>query len=186
MEGFTWVDGVVAAIVILSAVLAYSRGFVREAMAIGGWIIAALLAFALAPSAAPLVAEIPYLGDFIRDSCELGLIAALAIVFAIGLVVVSLFTPLLSSVMHGSVVLGGADRALGFVFGALRGVLLVVVALIVYERFSPTPYPPVDDSSTSEAFAGLTASVEDRLPSEMPAWIQARSDALQAVCVEAQ
>ena len=36
MEGFTIIDGVVAVIIILSAVLAYSRGFVREAMAILG------------------------------------------------------------------------------------------------------------------------------------------------------
>jgi len=34
MEGFTILDGVVAAIIIISALLAYSRGFVREAMAI--------------------------------------------------------------------------------------------------------------------------------------------------------
>ena len=182
MEGFTWVDGAVAAIVILSALLAYSRGLVRETMAIAGWIVAALLAFAFAPAAAPLVAEIPYLGDFIRDSCELGLIAALAIVFALGLVVVSLFTPLLSSVMHGSAVLGGADRALGFVFGALRGILLVAVALIVYERFSPSGMPAVEESRTAVAFAGLTQAIEERLPTEMPAWITSRSENLVAAC----
>ena len=35
MEGFTIIDGVVAAVVIISALLAYSRGLVREVMAIG-------------------------------------------------------------------------------------------------------------------------------------------------------
>ena len=30
MEGFTLIDGVVAAIIVLSAILAYSRGFLRE------------------------------------------------------------------------------------------------------------------------------------------------------------
>ena len=34
MEGFTLIDGVVAVVILLSAILAYSRGFVREAMAI--------------------------------------------------------------------------------------------------------------------------------------------------------
>ena len=42
MDGFTIIDGIVAVIVILSAVLAYSRGFVREALSIGGWILAAI------------------------------------------------------------------------------------------------------------------------------------------------
>ena len=75
MEGFTIVDGVVAAYVVVSALLAYSRGFVREAMAIAGWIGAAVLAFMFAPSVEPLVREIPVVGDFIGDSCELSIIA---------------------------------------------------------------------------------------------------------------
>ena len=49
MEGFTLVDGIVAIVIVLSALLAYSRGFVRELMAIGGWIAAAILAFIFAP-----------------------------------------------------------------------------------------------------------------------------------------
>ena len=44
MEGFNVVDGVVLAIVILSSLLAYARGLVREVMAILGWIAAALVA----------------------------------------------------------------------------------------------------------------------------------------------
>jgi membrane protein required for colicin V production len=36
MEGFTLVDGVVAGVIVLSAILAYSRGLVREGMAILG------------------------------------------------------------------------------------------------------------------------------------------------------
>ena len=34
MEGFTLIDGLVALVIVLSAILAYSRGLVREAMAI--------------------------------------------------------------------------------------------------------------------------------------------------------
>ena len=51
MDGFTLVDGVVAAVILLSAILAYSRGFVREALAIAGWIGAAVLAFMFAAAA---------------------------------------------------------------------------------------------------------------------------------------
>ena len=35
MDGFTIIDGVVALVIVLSALLAYSRGFVREALAAG-------------------------------------------------------------------------------------------------------------------------------------------------------
>ena len=42
MEHFTMVDGVVALVVIISALLAYGRGIVRELMAIVGWVAAAI------------------------------------------------------------------------------------------------------------------------------------------------
>ena len=38
MDGFTIVDGIVAGVIVISAILAYSRGFVREVMSIVGWI----------------------------------------------------------------------------------------------------------------------------------------------------
>ena len=66
MEGFTLVDAGVAGIIVLSAVLAYSRGFVREAMAIVGWVGAAVLAYMFAAQAQPLVKEIPAVGKFLR------------------------------------------------------------------------------------------------------------------------
>ena len=65
MEGFTIIDGVVALVIVLSGLLAYSRGFVREALAIAGWVVAAILAFMFAPQVQPLIKEIPYVGDFI-------------------------------------------------------------------------------------------------------------------------
>lgn len=42
MDGFTIVDWIVAGLIVLSALLAYSRGLMREIMSIAGWIVAAL------------------------------------------------------------------------------------------------------------------------------------------------
>ena len=39
MSDFNIVDGVILAIVIVSSLLAYSRGLVRELMSIAAWII---------------------------------------------------------------------------------------------------------------------------------------------------
>ena len=47
MTDFNIVDGVILAIVIVSSLLAYSRGLVRELMSIAAWIIAAVLALSL-------------------------------------------------------------------------------------------------------------------------------------------
>ena len=102
MDGFTLVDGGVALLVLISGILAFSRGFVREAMSILGWVVAAVAAYYLAPRAEPLVREIPILTDFLGESCELSTIAAFAAVFAVALVIVSIFTPLFSSVVQRS------------------------------------------------------------------------------------
>ena len=76
MDGFTLIDGIVAAVIILSAILAYSRGFVAESLSILGWIGAAVLAFLFAATVRPMIAQIPYLDRFLGDSCELGMIGS--------------------------------------------------------------------------------------------------------------
>ena len=42
---FTYVDAAVAVVTLLSAFLAYNRGFTRELFAIGGWVLAAFVLF---------------------------------------------------------------------------------------------------------------------------------------------
>lgn len=65
MEGFTIIDAAVAVVIVLSAILAYSRGFVREVFAILGWVAAAVLAFMFAGQAQPLIRQIPVLSGFL-------------------------------------------------------------------------------------------------------------------------
>ncbi len=182
MEGFTIIDGVVALVIIVSAILAYSRGFVREAMAIVGWIAAAVLAYIFAPKAEPLIREIPMVGDFLGDSCELAIIAAFAAVFALSLVIVSIFAPLFSSAIQRSA-LGGLDQGLGFLFGVARGLLLVAIALVVYDRaITGGSMPMVDDSRTAKIFARVQDDLNDSIPEDAPAWIVARYEELVGSC----
>jgi membrane protein required for colicin V production len=185
MDNFTAVDGGAALIILLSAILAYSRGLVRELMAIVGWIGAAVLAFIFAPSAAPLVREIPAVGDFLADSCELSAVAAFAGVFALGLILAALFTPLFASVVQRSA-LGGIDQALGFLFGVLRGVLLIAVAFIVYDRaLANASVAMIDNSRTAKVFANFQASIDAAIPTDAPGWIVARYNDLTAICTPA-
>ena len=182
MEGFTIVDGIVAFIVVVSAILAYSRGFVREAMAIAGWVISGRVAFALAASAQPLVKQIPVLDRYLGDSCELSIIFAFAAVFAVMLVIVSIFTPILSGAVQDSA-LGPVDRGLGFLFGVARGVILVAVAFIVYDRVAVTEtMDVVENSRTANIFARSESTIDESLPQDAPGWIVRRYEGLVNVC----
>jgi membrane protein required for colicin V production len=182
MEGFTLIDAIAAGVIVLSSILAYSRGFVREAMAIAGWVGAAVLAFIFAPQAQPLVKELPVVGKFLQDSCELSIIAAFAAVFAIGLIIAALFAPLFSSVVQRSA-LGGVDQGLGFLFGVLRGIVLVVVAFIVYDRaVGANSLPMVDDSRTAKVIASFQSKIDGNIPTDAPGWIVSRYEQLVSVC----
>jgi membrane protein required for colicin V production len=93
MEGFTIFDGAVAGVILISSVLAFSRGFVREAMSIVSWIAAGDRGLLVRPGRCAADREIPYLGDFIGSSCELGILAGFTTVFVVALVLISFFTP---------------------------------------------------------------------------------------------
>ncbi|MGR3370925.1 MAG: CvpA family protein [Sagittula sp.] len=182
MEGFTIVDGIVAAIVVMSALLAYSRGLVREAMAIVGWIVAAILAFMFAAQVQPLVKELPVVGEFLSDSCELSIIAAFAAVFTVALLIVSLFTPLFSSLIQRSA-LGGLDQALGFFFGVARGILLVAIAFFVYETvITAQDVAMIDDSRSAAVFSQFSGRIEEQNPEQALGWITAQYEQLVGVC----
>ena len=182
MEGFTLVDGIVAAIIVVSALLAYSRGFVREAMAIAGWIGATILAFIFADQVEPLIKQVPLVGDFIGDSCELSIIAAFAAVFAVSLVVVSIFTPLFSSLVQRSA-LNSIDQGIGFLFGVLRGILLVAVAFFVYQTvLSAQDIPMVEDSRSAKVFAKMTGQIEERDPEATLSWLTTQYEQLVGAC----
>ncbi|WP_415183957.1 CvpA family protein [Phaeovulum sp.] len=182
MDGFTIVDAIVAVIIVLSAILAYSRGFVREALSIAGWIAAAVLAFLFADAARPLIAQVPVLDKFLADSCELAMIGGFAAVFALALVVFSILTPLFASVVQRSA-LGGIDQGLGFLFGVLRGVILVAVAFVVYDRVVVNQtLPAVDNSRSAKVFERMTGSVDESMPSDAPGWIVARYEQLVSKC----
>ncbi len=182
MEGFTIIDGGVALIIVISALLAYSRGVVREIMSIVGWIAAAVLGFVFAPQVEPLIKEVPVLGEFIADSCELSIISAFAAVFALALIVVSFFTPLFSSLVQRSA-LGGLDQGLGFLFGVARGILLVAIAFFVYDTvITGQSFTIVDESRSAQVFARMTAQIEQQNPEQALGWITRQYEELVGTC----
>ena len=179
---FTIIDGVVAIVIILSALLAYGRGLVREIMAIVGWVGAAILGFMFAPLVEPLVREIPVVGDIIADSCELSIIGAFAIVFSLALIVMSLFTPLFSSLIRRSA-LGGLDQGFGFFFGVVRGLLLVAISFFVYDTvITGQEFTIVDESRLAAVFGRFTADIQEQEPEQALGWITQQYENLVGTC----
>lgn len=131
MTGF---DYVVLGIVGLSVLLSIMRGFVREILALASWVIAFIVARLYATDLIPLLPEaIP------NDALKM--LAAFLIVFLTTLLLCSLLAIALSHLFKKAG-LGFLDRGLGAVFGALRGVL-VVCLLVLLAGFTALPKEPL-------------------------------------------
>ena len=182
MEGFTIIDGVVALVIVISALLAYSRGLVRESMAIAGWIAAAVVGYLFAPKVEPLIKELPLVNEFIADNCQLSILGAFFVVFTAALIVASFFTPLFSTLVRRSA-LGGIDQGLGFLFGVVRGVLLVAVAFFVYDNvITSQTYSIVDESRSAQVFEQFTTKIEQRNPEQALGWLKLQYEGLVGQC----
>lgn len=118
-------DAGVLIVLLGSAIFAYARGFVHEVFSIVGWIGAIAATFYGFPFAQP------YARQFI-DTEILADLTSGTLIFLFALVVLSTVTRSISSKVKDSA-LNALDRALGFLFGLVRGALIVVVAYIGLE-----------------------------------------------------
>ena len=157
----TLLDGILLAIMLVSAVLAMIRGFSREVLSIVSWIAAAAAAFYLYKQLTPFVQE--YLPDLASNDTVANIIAA-AIVFLITLIVVSVVTMKIADFIIDSRI-GALDRTLGFVFGAVRGMLLVTVALLFFNWLVPEDQPKWVAEAKSKP---MLETIGDRIVALLP------------------
>ncbi|MBC7802442.1 MAG: CvpA family protein [Candidatus Parcubacteria bacterium] len=136
----TWLDYAVVGVFAASLALGAWRGLVREVLSILGWVIAFLAANLFAGPLGTLMPQaIP--------TPELRIAAAFVAVFVAALVVATLLGLLVSRIVK-AVGLGGLDRMLGMLFGAARG-LLILVAAALLAGLTALPRQPLWRDSTS-------------------------------------
>ncbi len=131
----TSADLIIIAILALSALLAFMRGFVREVLSIGAWVGAALATIYGFPIAQP----------FARKYIEVALFADIAAgvaIFVVALIVLTVLSHALSRNVRSSA-LGAVDRSLGLLFGLVRGAVLVCLAYLVMAWAIPQEDRPV-------------------------------------------
>lgn len=129
----TLFDGIVLAVLFISSVLALLRGFTNEVLSILAWVVGALAALWLFPYATP------FFRGMISPGWLAAVVAALAI-FIGGYVLVAAFTMRWADhllALHDQAEM--LDRTLGFLFGLVRGLLIVTVAYLFFAWLVPNP-----------------------------------------------
>lgn len=132
-------DYVILGTIAVSMALSLMRGFAIEALSLVSWIAAFIIARLFSLPLAVL------LTDFV-DPPSARQPVAFVVLFVLTLVVGALIKHLVKEVVKVTG-LSGTDRAMGSVFGAIRGGLIVVVVLAVLSRTTQMPGDPWWDKS---------------------------------------
>lgn len=122
--GLTAFDAVALAVVLISAVMAFARGLIREVfslVAFGAALIAALWGHQYV---APLLEGV--VGNLFFATLFGGFL-----IFITVFVVVTILSTMLAKAAHSSDEIGGLDRTAGLLFGAARGILIVAFLVVL-------------------------------------------------------
>ena len=127
-------DLIVIAVLLVSALLAFSRGFMRELFSVAGWvgaIFATLYGFS-------------YVKPYTRQWISIDILADAAAggaIFITTLIALTLISNMLTSQVRDSA-LGAVDRSLGFLFGLFRGVIIICLAYLLIAWILPKEEQP--------------------------------------------
>jgi membrane protein required for colicin V production len=155
----TLLDGIVVGFTLVSAMLAMVRGFSREILSILSWAAAAAAAYFLYPYVLPYVA--PYI-----DHEQVAMAASAGIVFVVALIIVTIITMRIADFIIDSRI-GALDRALGFLYGAARGLLVVAVGLLFFNWLvGANPPAWITEAKSRPLLEAIGARLQALLPDD--------------------
>jgi membrane protein required for colicin V production len=161
-------DGIVIGVVLFSAVLAMVRGFSREVLSIASWAGSVAAAYYLYPLL------LPYVKNYTSDD-RIALAGSAGIIFIVALIVISFITSRIADFIIDSRI-GALDRTLGFLFGAARGLLLLVVAVAFWNWLIDVRQRPdwVNNAKSKPFLDSLVLKLEAVLPDDIEPQIRER------------
>lgn len=168
MMPWYWVDLLIIGVIALSVITGLIRGFVKELVALGIWILSIWAAWNYSDALDPL------LQSWIQDKSARVVASSILILIAT-LIAGGLVNALLSAVMKRSG-LSGTDRILGMGFGFVRGVFIISLVMVAIKL---TSLPYNDYAKDSRLYARFDPIV-NWLDGKMPDFIKQASVLEQA------
>lgn len=160
------VDLAVLAVLLISAVFAYARGFMHEVLSIGGW-VGAIFA---------TIYGFPHVQPYARDLIPIELAADLAAgvaIFVFTLFSLSLVIRAIAKHIQQSS-LNVLDRSLGFLFGLVRGAVIVCLVYLLVETMMTAEEQPkwISEAKSMPLILKGTDGLRGLIPDDMERWIK--------------
>lgn len=120
---FNVIDIVFIIIILVFAILAAAKGFVREIFNKISWIVGILLGCLFAKKLQPYVAE------FVKNDF-FSLVLSFLLIFMVVFLVVQIVKTIIGKAFDGEI-MRGLDKSLGFFLGVVEGLLVVMFIILI-------------------------------------------------------
>ncbi len=161
------VDYIILGILVISALMGLVRGLLRESIAVITWFLAIVLAWSFASTIEPL------LGGVLVGS-PLRIWAARVVIFVFVLLIGGAIATVLGHYVRVSM-FAGMDKFLGFVFGLVRGVVIIGAFTIAIQALRMDEDPRWSRSrllpyaiGVADALRGIVGENLERLEKKLP------------------
>ncbi len=152
-----WADYCILAAIGLSILMGLARGFIGEALALAGWVLAFWFAWQFGDALAAKFTAI--------QEASIRLLLGYGLCFVSILLIGGIVGFAMRKVVAGGG-LSGNDRLLGMVFGLVRGLALVTITVLLL-GFTPLPRDPWwHQSQLLPTFQGYARWLSQQLPPE--------------------
>lgn len=159
----SWVDLALAALLLISIGIGLWRGLVFEVMSLAGWVVAYFAASPLAPVVEEMLPQDKFTPAVLH-------VVALAIAFFVVLIIWSLATRLVKALIHATP-LSVVDRLGGAGFGALRGVFIALLLVLVIGASPLAQSATWQASRAAPVLAGVLHELTPLLPEPLARFI---------------
>ena len=157
-----WPDYIIIVIIAVSTVISLLRGFVRESLALAGWILAIWVGMMYMHQMAI------FINPYLNLPPSILALVSFVILFLIALILAALVSNLGAKLVDKTG-LSGTDRAIGMLFGIARGILIVGV-LVLLAGFTMVPQDPWwKESVLITHFQQLALMMKEFLPTHIAA-----------------